>query len=980
EFTERTDGARDRRPVREVVGVSPSLVEFWSSRRAAIEIRQAQLADEFQTRHGRPPTPAETIRLAQLATLETRQAKHEPRSYEEQRATWRAEAEQAIGARGIADMIRVSVGRATASRSEVIPDLMLDQVAAGVVGRVAQDRATWQVWHLRAEASRRAREFATAETEALTQQLVERAIALSLPLDEPRDDVDEPSALRRRDGTPMYEVAGSRLFTSAAVVEAERRVLAAAGAAGGRRCDEAVVEIALLESVANGVILNDGQAELVRRMITSGKRVELALAAAGTGKTTALRVLARAWEESGGTVLGLAPSAAAAATLGEAVGAATTIAKMLWDIRNGQRSPVGPSTLIVVDEAGMTDTLSLAALVDHAMPTGASVRLVGDDHQLASIGAGGTLRDLQRTHGAIHLDEVLRFSDDGEKLASLALREGDASAIAWYLDHDRIHAGSHETALDDALEAWLEDTRRGDASLMLAGTRETVAELNRRASTALQPITEQEPAVGLADGNLGRVGDVVLSRRNDRRLRLSATDWVKNGDRWIIERIHRDGALTVRDRTRSLRTVLPADYVAVHLELGYATTVHTAQGVTVDSTHTILTGAESRQQLYVALTRGRHANHVYVPVDGSGDEHAAFHPGTLRPPTAVEIVESVITRDGSARSVATELAEAQKPEILLPSAVDRYCDAIAVALQEIRVDEATSLEHEADSIVAGITDSDAWPTLRCRLLFTAHPSDELRRIAAGHHWAEVKDPAGLLASLIPQPTSGPLPWLPRLPEALRSHATWGDYLQARADRITNLAHQIREEARDAAPPAWMPEGEPLPPNLIADVAVWRAAMGVPPADERPTGARVMAGTAGTYQQWLDRQLTPATSTFGMAQLGQLGQGLENDPDTRRLEHYLARLQEQGLPVAEILGTALRERPLPAERPASALAWRVRQLVQAHPAPSITGELSPRVGGHREPKSAPIQSLRPSMPPQEKHQLRPKDQRIAGVDR
>ncbi|MEK8228703.1 AAA family ATPase [Oerskovia sp. M15] len=48
----------------------------------------------------------------------------------------------------------------------------------------------------------------------------------------------------------------------------------------------------------------------------------------------------------------------------------------------------------------MADTLTLAAVVEHAVARGASVRLVGDDRQLAAIGAGGVLRDIASTHGA----------------------------------------------------------------------------------------------------------------------------------------------------------------------------------------------------------------------------------------------------------------------------------------------------------------------------------------------------------------------------------------------------------------------------------------------------------------------------------------------------------------------------------------------------------------------------------------------------
>jgi len=80
---------------------------------------------------------------------------------------------------------------------------------------------------------------------------------------------------------------------------------------------------------------------------------------------------------------------------------------------------------------------------------------------------------------------------------------------------------------------------------------------------------------------------------------------VKNGDRWTITRIGRRGDLTVR-RNRSRLTVrLPLDYVRQWTGLGYATTIHSAQGVSADTMHGLLTGQESRQQLYTMLTRGR---------------------------------------------------------------------------------------------------------------------------------------------------------------------------------------------------------------------------------------------------------------------------------------------------------------------------------------------------------------------------------------
>ena len=84
-FAERAGTDAGKRPIREVVGVDPRLNQRWSTRRVSIQARRSELASAFQADHGRPPTVIESIHLAQQATLETRDAKHEPRTLTEQR-------------------------------------------------------------------------------------------------------------------------------------------------------------------------------------------------------------------------------------------------------------------------------------------------------------------------------------------------------------------------------------------------------------------------------------------------------------------------------------------------------------------------------------------------------------------------------------------------------------------------------------------------------------------------------------------------------------------------------------------------------------------------------------------------------------------------------------------------------------------------------------------------------------------------------
>jgi hypothetical protein len=117
--------------------------------------------------------------------------------------------------------------------------------------------------------------------------------------------------------------------------------------------------------------------------------------------------------------------------------------------------------LVIIDEAGMADALSLDAAVQFAIDRGASVRLVGDDQQLAAIGAGGVLRDIKQTHGALHLAELHRFTDPAEAAASLALREGKPTALTFYLDHDRVHVGDMAAMTADGFTAWALDRATG---------------------------------------------------------------------------------------------------------------------------------------------------------------------------------------------------------------------------------------------------------------------------------------------------------------------------------------------------------------------------------------------------------------------------------------------------------------------------------------------------------------------------------------
>ena len=341
----------------------------------------------------------------------------------------------------------------------------------------------------------------------------------------------------------MYEVAGSQLYTSNPVLAAEQTVLAAAGRTDGRRADPQHVEVALLEATANGLSLNDGQAAFVRELATSGSRCQLALAPAGTGKTTALQVLTRAWVEDGGDIVAVAPSAAAARLLGQATGTpADTLAKLLDHLADHDGDPDADSRPPVASAAtsvalttgrwcwstrpGWPARPTSPASSHYAMAAGASVRLVGDDRQLAAVGAGGLLRDLAESTPTATLQVAVRFADQAEAAAALGIRAGEHDAIEHYLDRRRVHVGDEHTAPRSALEAWAADLAAGRDALLLASTREQVTALNARARAERRTAHAADGGLGgrevrLVDGTAASAGDPVITRRNARWLRIT---------------------------------------------------------------------------------------------------------------------------------------------------------------------------------------------------------------------------------------------------------------------------------------------------------------------------------------------------------------------------------------------------------------------------------------------------------------------------
>jgi len=701
---EYRDRGPNRNPAHELAAVPQPLLEVFSRRSQAIDEETDRLIDAYVAAHGHRPDPATVIRLPQQATLATRPAK-ELHSLEELTNEWRTRAVDALGQDPGAWAARVLVPAPPEVADPLPPGprVVVDEVAEQVLAILAVKRSTWTAWNVDAEASRALKHhrFATpAERDAAVAAVVEEVSRRSVLLTPP-ETAPVPAAFRRGDGSSAFRHHRAERYTSQGLLDAERRLLTAGRDVNGPALD--------LGDVSSTPGLFPDQAAAVAAIATSGRVVDVLVGPAGSGKTRTLAALREAWEtqHGPGSVVGLAPSAAATEVLAQSLGvgcentakwlvehdaepdrlakidraraalhradpgaARSIVAHLLrleaevdrWRFRSGQ--------LVILDEASLAGTTALDRIAACAGEAGAKLLLVGDWAQLSAVDAGGAFGLLARDRGPgiPELGTARRFTHPWERTATTRLRVGDAAVLDEYDAHDRIHGADRDAVLDGAYTSWAYDETTGKTSLLIAGDVETVRALNHRARTDRIADGLVEPdGTRLRDGLRAGVGDRVVTRRNDRHLQVG-DGWVKNGDTFTVAARGDDGSLTVQRTGGGPAVVLPAGYVAEHVELGYATTAHRAQGATVDTAHAIATGTMTREVLYVAMTRGRESNDVYVCTDGAPEPLTGF---ADQQQTARGVLEAVIARTGdndsahevrhleheTATSIRTRLAE-----------------------------------------------------------------------------------------------------------------------------------------------------------------------------------------------------------------------------------------------------------------------------------------------------------------------------------
>ena len=749
---EAREMGRDHNPAWAITGVPEELIAEFSTRARHIDAETDRLIAEYVAAHGRRPTPAAIMKLRAQATLTTRPEK-QVRSLADLTAEWRTRATKTLGrdattwAREITDN-----DKALLLRADDVPLDLIGELGRSVVEVVGEKRSTWRRWNLMAEASRQTMgwRFATMQDrEAIVAMVADAAELVSLRLTPP-ELATSPVVFRRPEGSSVFRPKSSTVFTSEAQLAAEDRLLERAANLGGPTVPLATVEKITRSPDANGRMLGDDQADALTSIAVSGRILDVLVGPAGAGKTTAMNSLRRAWEhEHGpGSVIGLAPSAIAAQVLADDLGIETENTAKWWQNHLIHGTTFEAGQLVIIDEASLAGTLSLDRITHLAQEAGAKVLLVGDYAQLQSVDAGGAFAMIARDRADTpELVDVHRFTHTWEKTASLELRHGRTHAIDTYLTHQRITDGDAEAMTDAAYNAWRADRDAGLVSVLIAETHDDVTALNgrARADLILNKTLNPDREVELRDGTAAGVGDTIITRLNKRELRtLAGRDWVRNGDLWTVTAVGDDGTITIardygtgttlrddgtiRARRRGRRfggIVLPEAYVAEHVDLGYAVTAYRAQGITTDTAHVLVEPTSTRETFYVAMTRGRHANHAYVTLDRA-DDHAQPHPGDDLHATARSVLYGVLQHSGAELSAHETIVAEQEQWGSIAQLAAEY-ETIAAAAQ-----------HDRWAILirgSGLTDEQAESAIESEAFGPL--AAELRRAEANHHNVDI---------------------------------------------------------------------------------------------------------------------------------------------------------------------------------------------------------------------------------------------------
>jgi conjugative relaxase-like TrwC/TraI family protein len=643
EWIPRADGRGN-----EIQGVTQAQMDAYSTRTVQVREKERELAQAWTRKHGRAPTSRELLHIANAATLQSRKGK------DASAIDWDALARQwdvTLGGDLVGIAPAVSDARGPSAKAS---EHRARRAPSGPPTREAQARALAKAlvlvsaqhpaWtrhdllkHLALVLPAETRQMNPEEAQELLLGLAEEALSgrsgevvcLESPEWPPL-----PASLRRQlDGCNIHTRPGVARYATAAQLSMEERLVAHAQTQGAPHVRGVLAarrlgaDLAQLRAALTGHAhdtrehapreLRLDQAAAAWHALTSPRTVEVITGPAGTGKTRVLAAIARAWD---GPVVGTATSQNATNGLRHAgIRQTANTTRLLATIQHGQ---IPPGSLIVADEASMISLTHLAAITEYAARNGCKLILAGDQEQLAAVEGGGAMMLLTDRLGYAQLAEPVRFTAAWERAASLRLRSGDASALDEYDQHGRIRGGPPDHATDQAARAYLATYLTGRNVLLLAADWARCRELSARIRDDLihLGLVDNGPAIRIADGAEASAGDLIICRANDHHLEAGEPGRaLANGDILRIEAITRRGIMVRRlldpdpatgQRRFTDRAFRYDGYQTA--DLAYAITGHSAQGATVQTGITLVTGAEDRQWLYPAMTRGTDANLAFV--------------------------------------------------------------------------------------------------------------------------------------------------------------------------------------------------------------------------------------------------------------------------------------------------------------------------------------------------------------------------------
>ncbi len=624
DWVDRHDGVLD------LACVPASVREAFSARTPQVEARLAELIRAWTHDHDEAePDPRTIARLERATVVDSRPEKVHGIDAGDLHLQWAAEA-QAVGF----DPARLTLDQigGTAPRWGRIPDEALIEEALVLA---EQEAASW----LQADLARHlttllAPDHAGSAAELIAE--VDRLAALADQQCVPLGPEPDGASRRRHDGRPVTEAVTDRRLTTPAALTQEHTLQA-----------WAATNVRPVASTA------DPQ-HTAAKAIAGHDRLVLVVGPAGTGKTHTTAQAVADLQAQGRPVVGLAPSGKAADVLSNAAGCPTdTLAGFLARHQGHRPSPWPAGTTVVLDEAGMAATDDLAQLINLVQANQWRLVAVGDPAQLPSVARGGVFAHWCDTIPRHVLDEPRRFTQAWEAAASLGLRAGRPDAVEVYAAHGRLHSSHPATVPDRVACSWRGHIEAGRSVAITTTNADTARAINQEIQWQRHPTGH---SVRLYDGTSAFAGDQVATRRNDRRLRTSEGEQVRNRHTWTVTATHPGGGLTVEHPQRG-SVDLPADYVAAHIELGWAVTGYGTQGDTVDIGIAVLDASANRNHTYVATTRGRHANHALLTDSTGLDDPAERLTQIITRPTSTESALAVQQRLHHAAGVEPPAAE-----------------------------------------------------------------------------------------------------------------------------------------------------------------------------------------------------------------------------------------------------------------------------------------------------------------------------------